>query len=145
MQWYQPWPKNVSYSNTYNPWWRNRPIFLWKEKTNPSYAQNKMHGPNLNQNMSHYPPNKKTIEYNLKSFIKVCMDNHMKNNRRLDFLEASMKMVEVQVGKLPNRIQRWEKVKLPNQPKQMNAIIHQSGMVFNNNYFPKISNDYYLM
>ena len=45
-------------------------------------------------------PRKSTLEETLNMFIEFSMDNHKRNDQRLDSLEASMKRVEVQVGKL---------------------------------------------
>lgn len=56
--------------------------------------------PHLNQLKPPNQPRKPTLKENLNTFIRFCMENHERDDKRLDSLEASMKMVEMQVGKL---------------------------------------------
>ena len=50
-------------------------------------------------------PKKSTLEETLNTFIQFSMDNHERRDNRLDSLEASMKMVEVQVGQIAEQLQ----------------------------------------
>ena len=51
------------------------------------------------------------------------MDNHERHDKRLDSLEASMKMVEAQVDQIAEQLQGHQKGKLPSQLEQAMAII----------------------
>ena len=71
-------------------------------------------------------PRKLTLEETLNTFIQLSMGNHERHDKRLDSLEASMKMAEIQVGQIVEQLQGHEKGKLPSQPEQVMAItIHQ--------------------
>ena len=43
---------------------------------------------------------KSTLEETLNTFIEFSIDNHKRQDQRLDSLEAFMKRVEVQVGQI---------------------------------------------
>lgn len=56
-----------------------------------------MQGQPFNHNMPHNLPNKPILEDNFNDSIQVRKYNQVKTNQRLDYLEASIKRVEVQV------------------------------------------------
>lgn len=112
MERYQPKPRNDPYENTYNSGQRSHPNFSQKGNNNPTFAENHNQGQNFNQNIPHNPPNNSTLEENLNAFTQLSRDNQMKNNQRLDSIEASTKRVEGQVGKIVEHMQCQEKGKL---------------------------------
>lgn len=73
--------------------------------------------------------------------IEFSMKNHKRHEKRLNTLQASMKMVEIQVKGLAAQLQKQENGRLPSQNNKEKAItILWSGTVLNN-YFPKITNN----
>ena len=99
------------YSNTYNRGWRSHPNFSWRN--NQALIQNTMPNPMSNNVEPSNQPRKPTLEETLNTFIQFSMDNHERQNKRLDSLEASMKRVEVQVGQIAEQLKEQQKGKLP--------------------------------
>ena len=91
------------YSNTYNPGWRSYPNFSRRNNTQAP-MQNVKPNPMSNNARPFDQPKKSTLKETLNTFIEFSMDNHKRNNQRLDSLEASMKQVEVQVGQIAEQL-----------------------------------------
>ena len=47
---------------------------------------------------------KSTLEETLNTFIQFSMDNHERNDKRLNSSETSMKRVEIQVGQIAEQL-----------------------------------------
>ena len=94
----QPRLRFDPYANTYNPEWMSHPNFSWRNNQAP--IQNTMPKPMSNNDQ----PRKPTLEETLNTFIQFSMDNHKRHDKRLDSLEASMKIVEAQVGQIAKQL-----------------------------------------
>lgn len=93
------------------------PISLGMQQSYLYPKPKNMQSQKFNQNMPYNPHNKPFLENNLNAFIHMSKDNQVKNNQRLDSLEASIKRVKFQVGKLAEHMKKQERGKLPSQPK----------------------------
>jgi hypothetical protein len=130
---------NGPFSETYNPWWRNHPNFLWKQ--NPPVNQ----GGALHQAHNQYPPefhqlvhhqgrqasptpayqaptqalassSESTLEDTLKAFMQLTGQsiNDVKNATMVN--TQAIAKLETQIGQIASHLGEREKGKLPSQP-----------------------------
>ncbi|XP_050210128.1 uncharacterized protein LOC126660605 [Mercurialis annua] len=128
-------PRNDPYSNTYNPGWQNHPNFLWRDSNNV-----KLQGPSeFHQNRPAPPPplqeKKPSLEEMMIQFMANQNGHNNKMEERISLIEQSFQSfihnVELQLGKLANKVAEREKGKFPSHtetnPKERAVAISLAG------------------
>eukprot|EP00257_Ricinus_communis_P022201 XP_015581861.1 uncharacterized protein LOC107262176 [Ricinus communis] len=158
MESYQPrQPRNNPYSSTYNPGWRNHPNFSWRNndhnlpqilrnQNQPQYQNQEPQYPrNQNptfSNQGQAPQRKPSLEETLQSFMMATHDRMERNEKKTDFIEASVKRLEIQIRQIAEAVQENKKEKLTSQPEQAKAItILKDGELSDNNVKNLIEKD----
>ncbi|XP_050217503.1 uncharacterized protein LOC126668341 [Mercurialis annua] len=124
-------PRNDPYSNTYNPRWQNHSNILWRDPNNV-----KLQGPSeFHQNRPAPSPPLKEKKPSLKEMMVQFMENQNGHSNKMEkrisqieqSFQSSIRNMELQLGKLANKVAEREKGKLPshtetNQKKRAMAI-----------------------
>jgi hypothetical protein len=99
-------PFNSSYSETYNPGWRNHPNFSWRQENNAPPP------PQEPSNFVPYlPPHKRTLEDTLQTFMQGQDTFNSRTSQAIDDIKSTL-------TKITSFMSIQEKGKFPSQPER---------------------------
>ena len=113
-----PRPGHDSFSNTYNPGWRNHPNFSWKTHPVTNTMLNRPNFQETNFRPRPYAPQPQPNNYEPTFEAKVlqALKGLEEHTQILNSHTQSITKLETQIGQLATALSRREEGKLPSQP-----------------------------